>query len=425
MANLNQEQQQAFIDLLRFMNDPIQKYYRISGGAGTGKSFFISKIVTDLLKHTGPQCSIQYCKVTATTNKAVAVLQSTMQHMRLDIETIYSFMNLRLQSDFSTGEEKIIPTQNWTIHNNTLIIVDEASMVSRKLFDYIDKGTTSNCKILFVGDKNQLAPVKESLSPVYARNIPESLLIHPVRNAEQPALIDLCNKAKETVLTGKFFQPESVPGVIDIIDSTFLQGLLERTYHTEDATKRVLCYTNQRVIEYNRFIRTLRGYNDSYEIGEIVTNNSNVTTDKKMRLYTDQNVKIINKGTITNNNNLVPGEIIQTQTLNVEDIDTFASYEVEAFVDPLERTEVLKYWQSRKKWDKYFKIRDTFPDLRSIAASTTHKSQGSTYDSVIVDLNDIGKCKNNEQTARMLYVAFSRPKSRIYIRGQLPDRYFK
>ena len=85
----------------------------------------------------------------------------------------------------------------------------------------------------------------------------------------------------------------------------------------------------------------------------------------------------------------------------------------------------MKYFSSRKQWDKYFKIKGNYPDLRSVASSTTHKAQGSTYDSVIVDLADIGKSTNREQTARMQYVALSRPRNRLYIRGVLPERYFQ
>lgn len=84
----------------------------------------------------------------------------------------------------------------------------------------------------------------------------------------------------------------------------------------------------------------------------------------------------------------------------------------------------MKYYSSRKQWDKYFKVKNNFPDLRSVAASTAHKAQGSTYDTVIIDLADIGTCTNLDQTARMIYVGLSRPRSRLYIRGQLPARYF-
>lgn len=425
MAQLNEEQRAAFQDVLSFINNPTIKYHRVSGGAGTGKSFFISKVADDILKHQHHGTKLADVAVTATTNKATSVLTDTMPHRRGDICTIYSFMNLRVSENYTTGEQKVVPTRNWAVHDRVMIIVDEASMVNKSLMDYIEKGTTENCKVLFVGDKNQLSPVKEALSPVYAKPISESLLLKPVRNAEQPALMELCNQAVDTVLTGKFHPIKEVPGVIDFVDGTQLKGLLEREYHTEDPNKRILCYTNKQVIQYNLFVRELRGYTQPYNVGEIMTNNASAELVDKTRLYTDQIVRILSVSEPRIDLQLVPGEEVELVDLEVEDPSTSMNYFVTVFADPADRAEVMKYFSSRKRWDRYFKIKNNFPDLRSVASSTTHKAQGSTYDSVIVDLADIGKSTNREQTARMQYVALSRPRSRIFIRGELPERYFE
>jgi hypothetical protein len=423
MATLNEEQRAAFTDVLAFINDSSRKFHRISGGPGTGKSFFIAQVVDTILKHKNPDVELIATAITATTNKAAAVLQNSIPHRRAEIQTIYSFMNLRVHNDFNDGSQKLVPTAKWVVHDKTLIIIDESSMIDRKLMEYLDKGTTSRCKILFVGDKDQLAPVKESLSPVYSQPYSESLLTRPVRQANQEALIELTEQAKDTVLTGRFHPIKEVPGVIDFVSGPQLQGILEREYSVEDPTKRVLCYTNRRVIEYNQFIRELRGYTEPYNVGEMMTNNTAAELVDKTRLYTDQIVEIISKSDVRTDSNLVPGYDIEVLDLEVRDPETFAIYTVTVFADPPDREEVLKYWKSRKKWDRFFKIRDNYPDLRSVASSTTHKAQGSTYDSVIVDLADIGKSTNVDQTARMLYVALSRPKERLYIRGKLPERY--
>lgn len=424
MAQLNDEQRKAFVETLQFLNDPNRKHHSVSGGAGVGKTFFISKVADDILKHTNADVHLRNVAITATTNKAAAVLQEAMPHKRGDIGTIYSMMNLRVQSNFNTGEQSLTPTRNWAVHTNTLIIVDEASMVSRSLWEYIDKGTSSDCKILFVGDKNQLAPVKETLSPVYASAMSESLLSVPVRNAEQPALMELCEQAKQTVLTGKFTPIKEVPGVIDFLDGTAMQGLLEREYGQEDPTKRVLCYTNKRVLEYNAYIRELRGYTKAVEVGEVLTNNQSAELATKERLYTDQMVKVVSIDREYENDTLIADVGIPMLDLTVQCVSDAVTYYVTVFADPNDRTEAMKYYSSRKKWHPYFKIRDNYPDLRPVSASTTHKAQGSTYQSVIVDLADIGKSTNKEQTARMQYVALSRPKTRLYIRGELPERYF-
>lgn len=426
MATMNEEQRAAFQDCLLFLNDPERKEHRISGGAGTGKTFFISQVADNILKHVDRNhCRCTDVHVTATTNKAAAVLSEAMPHRAMNIGTIYSHMNLRVHNDFATGEQSLTTTRNWQVHGFQLIIVDEASMVPRKLYEFINKGTSSTCKIIYVGDKNQLSPVKEDISPVYTRNISESMLVKPVRNAEQPALMELCEQLVDTVLTGKFHRIKEVPGVIDFVDGNQLKGILERDYSVENPNQRVLCYTNNRVIQYNEHIRLIRGFTEPYNVGEVMTNNSSAELVDRTRLYTDQMVRIVEKGTPYDNENIVKGYEVSMQPLTVEDVSSGAQYEIEVFADPADRAEAMRYYKSHKRWDRFFSIRDNYPDLRSIAASTTHKSQGSTLTSAIVDLADIGRSTNREQTARLQYVALSRAKHRLYIRGQLPERYFE
>lgn len=422
---LNKEQQQSFMDVIKFINDPDQKFMNLSGSAGTGKTYFIAQVAKGILRHKEQGSPLHTVAVTATTNKAVAVIAEEIGDTLNEVETVYSFMNLRVSENYSTGTVKIIPTQTWQVHGGTLLIIDECSMVNTELFKWLHKGLDSTCKVLFVGDHNQLAPIKEELSPVYAQDYKQSLLTIPVRNIEQPALVALCEQMKQTVETGIFTPIMEVPGVIDLIDGTQLKGILEREYSTEDPTRRVLAYTNKRVIEYNTHIRELRGYSDPFVVGEIVTNNSSTSgRGKNISLYTDQLVRIISVQDDEKDYNVIKGYEIHTVTMEVEDIFTNQVYTIACFAETEDRAEVLKYYSSRNQWDRYFKIKSDFPDLRSVAASTVHKAQGSTYDSVIVDLNDIGRCTINSQTARMQYVALSRPKTRLYIRGQLPARYF-
>ena len=422
---LNADQQKGFLDVIKFINDPTQKFMDISGGAGTGKTYFISQIADNILKHKAPGCTLHTVAITATTNKAAAVISDAMPQRAGEIGTIYSFMNLRVSENFQTGAVSIVTTPSWVVHSGTLIIIDECSMIPTELFKFLEMGIDRTCKVLFVGDKNQLAPVKETLSPIYRQGYNSTYLTQPVRNALQPALMALCEQAKQTVLTGVFTPIEEVPGVIDFVDGTELKGVLEREFTAEDPGKRVLSYTNKRVVQYNEYIRQIRGYSEPFEIGEILSNNSSAELLGKERLYTDQVVRVLKIISDQNDTKIVPGEDIRTITLQVEDVSSKAIYEVTAFAYPADRDAAMKYYSSRKQWDKFFKVKGNFPDLRSVAASTTHKAQGSTYDNIIVDLADIGMCTNKDQTARMQYVALSRPRTHIYVRGQLPERYFQ
>lgn len=424
---LNKEQQRSFMDVIKFINDPTQQFMTLSGGAGTGKTYFIAQVAKGILRHKDKDSLLHTVAVTATTNKAVAVISEAIGDTISEVETIYSFMNLRVSENFNTGDIKIVPTKNWCVHSGTLLIIDECSMINVDLVKWFDKGLDFTCKILFVGDKNQLSPIKEEISPIYSKGYPISLLTIPVRNLEQPALMALCEQLKQTVETGIFTPIESVPGVIDLIDGTQLKGVLEREYSQEDPTRRVLAYTNKRVIEYNTHIRGLRGYVAPFEPGEILSNNSstNGSGSNTNTLYTDQMVRVLKITEDKENFDVVKDHKVRTITMDIEDLTTKTQYTITCFADVNDRAEVLKHYSSNKRWDLYFKIKSKFPDLRSVASSTIHKAQGSTYDSVVVDLTDIGRCTQNSQTARMQYVALSRSKNRVYIRGQLPPRYFK
>ena len=62
-------------------------------------------------------------------------------------------------------------------------------------------------------------------------------------------------------------------------------------------------------------------------------------------------------------------------------------------------------------------------DLRLPYASTIHKSQGSTFDEVLIDLGSFRSCQDPEVAARLLYVAVSRARKKIKFYGKLPKKY--
>jgi hypothetical protein len=84
---------------------------------------------------------------------------------------------------------------------------------------------------------------------------------------------------------------------------------------------------------------------------------------------------------------------------------------------------LVEYYRKAKQWGKYYELRNNYPDLRQFDAATVHKSQGSTYDTVFIDLANISSCHQPNAVARMLYVAFSRPRSRIFLYGNLAPKY--
>ncbi|GAG41266.1 unnamed protein product, partial [marine sediment metagenome] len=91
--------------------------------------------------------------------------------------------------------------------------------------------------------------------------------------------------------------------------------------------------------------------------------------------------------------------------------------------DPKKVKAYLKSLANKKEWVEYYAIKETWLDLRPAYASTVHKAQGREYDTVFIDLSDIGRCNTASDVARMLCVSISRAKKQVVFYGALPTKY--
>jgi hypothetical protein len=60
-----------------------------------------------------------------------------------------------------------------------------------------------------------------------------------------------------------------------------------------------------------------------------------------------------------------------------------------------------------------WKLRDDFANIKHAYSSTVHKSQGSTYDTAIVDVSDLTHPKAKAVFNRLLYTAVTRPRTKL------------
>lgn len=134
------------------------EYFVLGGYAGTGKTTMVGEVVRELEK-LDENIHISFL---APTNKAAAVLS---QKINREVLTIHKWMyHVDWQDEVvegKNGKSKIIQKPKFIkksindMHDN-LLIIDEASMISRKLFlDLL----SYNIRIVFLGDHGQLPPV--------------------------------------------------------------------------------------------------------------------------------------------------------------------------------------------------------------------------------------------------------------------------
>lgn len=417
---LNACQQAASNKFFEFLfdPDPSKKEFVIQGSAGTGKTTLMRHIL-DLLDAkmtmvsslTNRYFDVQEIHYTATTRKAAQVLGQVVNKPH-EATTIHSLLGLKVTNDYKTGEQSLMPTGKPNHLANHLIIIDEASFVTEELLQCIRR-LTKGAKILYVGDPYQLLPTSDSRSVVFDEPIPGAHLLTVMRNG---GLIEhLAHTYKTSVMTGEF--PHCTVDNVDVChyDGQSFKQAVDKAYTAPnfDANRvRVLAWTNQRVHAYNKYIRSeLMGKSEQFTVGEYVQTNKPIMEGNKTVAQTDEILEI----TKVHKPTRIFG--IEGRDISMGKITGFLPDDQNDVRDKL--AELKAY----KKWSTYFLIKEGFLDLRPPYACTVHKSQGSTYDQVFIDLSDIGRCFEPTDVARMLYVGISRASKQVILYGNLPYRY--
>ncbi len=390
-----------------------ERYTGLRGYAGTGKTYLVSRLVEQLVEE---DCTVTVC---APTHKAVQVLSEELGEAPVQMQTLHSFLGLRLQPT-EDGEYELVAeeTQDYAAG---VVIVDEASMIGREEWAHIEDSPFW-LQWLFVGDPAQLPPVNEDPSP--ALDVPGPTLETIHRQATDNPILELATQVR-TGDNGRFGSTfEDGKGVaITHNRQEFLDSVL-RAFNTdafaEDATHaRLLAYRNKTVRRYNREIRAARYGTDAdrFVEGEWLVATETWYHDGVARLTNSEEVRVKTATVDTFEADdqsewktwklkvRTPGRGL-TRTAYVLHEDEFERYE-----DRLERRrETAK--EDGSKWERYYELRERFARVDYAYASTVHKAQGSTFDTVFVDHRDLQACRGEERQA-LLYVAVTRPARRL------------
>lgn len=388
-------QEEALDKIIQFIVDKEQTYFCLSGSPGTGKSFLIQEGITPLIKDT--KYALQ---LTAMTNKAAGVIGGI---------TIHKLLNLRMTIG-SDGVQRI-DSSNACHRQDEFIVIDEASMMDKVLWNIIATHTT-NCKILLVGDKYQLPAVKLPVDVFEIFKDFSAELKEVVRQKDQDFL-NIIGIAKLGVISKKFL--DVIPSCdcvkkVTLADKTQINNLLK----TFDASKdKVLCYKNETVVAYNHGIRKLQGKTDTIITGDTVVARNYCELKSGNKTISTIGTETYHKITAISDPfvySLGPYEI-KLVSVNFNDVNGtwMCAYNWHQY------NELLKLTAKEKDWSNYWFLKEQILDIRTAEACTIHCSQGSTYDKVFIDMNDLRKCKQTDVKTRLLYVALSRAKNEVYI----------
>lgn len=438
---LNKDQAYALEKITQHISEGT-KYVLLNGSPGTGKSYLISKILESVV-NSG---SIDPEKIwlTAPTHKAVAVLKKFFNEYcttakdeipEENICTVCNCLGLVVENNFSTGSTNIKKVNKFNDESRyKLIIIDECSMIGRDLYEIITNNT-GDATILFVGDEFQLPPVKEGSSIVFDRIYHKYTLNEQMR-MENEDIIKFAEALKNTIKNKKY-----LPRIGNSENITFLtdkDDILASVYENFIVPKdvKIASYSNKSVIDHNEYIRSVvHMYSPTFEKMESLVNNTPIITanhksSKKGYIPIDSSltVRSVNPTPIT----LSDYKNLKVQMLNIYESTGNIFY-------PLDREEyinVVKQFAKEAKaesdptkrkllWRKYFYLKEYVADLRPNYATTVHKLQGTSLDTVIIDLNNLATCRSPIQLARLLYVAVTRARKKIILFGELPKQICK
>jgi hypothetical protein len=259
--------------------------FLLKGYAGTGKTFMM-KGLTDFL--TEKKRSF---KIAAPTGRAAKVISQKTKYKACTIHrTIYSSKELKefkIKNEDGTETFKFyFETKINNDPNNTIYIIDEASMISnvysegeffrfgsgfllKDLIQYINfDNNEHNKKIIFIGDNAQLPPVNMNFSPALdGKYLQENCslfskefeLTEVVRQKADSGILHNATKIRKSLKENIFNKLDIETDFKDINKTKYedlLPKYLEACNNTIDEETIIVAHSNSAVKGYNDFVRS-------------------------------------------------------------------------------------------------------------------------------------------------------------------------
>lgn len=394
------------------------------GEGGTGKTTCIMWAVETWIK------AGMSILMAAPTNKAVKQLESSargfgLNSTRVQFMTLHKALGLAMLPD----EENMYPAQlgDPKIHDFDILVLDEGSMVSQSaFFKYLLPEIEMNkMKVVIMGDRRQLPPVKESESKAL-QHFP-IIELTKVERFEQGSAISQVTKDLRTAMdTDKafIFDSNNYPALQVVKPAFFMKTVLEHiNAGTSPDDVRVLAWSNARVNTINKLIReSIYGRRaEPFVIGERIVTGRPVMQGRDILLSTDEEctVEAVIESSVMDENT---GEEYRTLLVTVQPlydpVGSIACHVIhpdeelrlfEDLEDLARRAKKMSMGDGRRTlWAKYRYLRDLFSDLKYCYCITVHRSQGSTYKTVLADVDNILQNRRRDERRKLLYVAWSR-----------------
>ncbi len=435
LQTLNPEQNAAKEQMLQFLKSR-EKFFLLSGGAGTGKTHTIGALIA----HLQAQEKRLWIACSAPTNKAVKVVRNSTlkwQNHNIDYGTIFQFLGLTMDYD-EDGSKVLVEGKRSTIDNYDLVLIDESSMISANLWDLLNKIVKKNkIKIIFVGDNAQLNPVNESESLVFSQVQNIAQLTEVMRTNAHNPVMDLIESAREKVFNHEqelalinAFSEDKINGVW-VLDNRnqwleqIIKAFKSPKYKNNPDYVRVIAWRNVTVNYLNNYIRNsiYDNPNEPYVKGErliasdtifnpasveeiLINNSDEFEVIKASRSVSEDGYAIwILKVIDSDKKDYVIQVLDQSSQSDFEKRSKELAYE----------SRIKQQNRAKNPWTDYWNHRNRYALVNYAYSLTSHKAQGSTFNNVFVAQNDIFCNQNLIERYRSLYVSYSRTSERLFV----------
>ena len=422
------------------------KVFTLSGYAGTGKSTIVKKFIDNL-----PRVA-----VSAPTHKARKVIEKTTGKSGFTIQALLGLKPNTELENFDINNPQFDPKTEKKIGDYKLIVIDEASMLNKDLYNLLIKEAKNNkTKILFMGDKAQIPPVKEKESKVFTDVKNTYSLTKVERTKDSNPLVKIFDSIRNNLGSSV----DSYKSVSEI--NTNNEGVVFTSNRNEFADRAVQYFTSKEYQEDANFAKIIAWTNASVqswnnkvrdslfgeaakplEVGEIIMAYNNVEGGayEPNKLENSADYKITNvvpaekmgvKGFNINYEYVEGGKLNHTLFVVDKTDKTSIRRFLDMFEDKLLTAKKALPQERGRKWAEYYNFKKEFllqEDLRDANgglivkkdidygyAITGHKSQGSTYNNVFIVEDDINKNINVQERNQIKYVAFSRASERAFV----------
>ena len=415
---LTDSQQAACQTFMEFLLDPDATYYVLTGYSGCGKTTLIKyfkKLVEtnkELLNYILPETAGNIPLVfTATTHKAATNLSEHLGGH--ETQTIHSYLKLRIRNDFTNGKTVLYRGQDYTIKENTVLFIDEGSMIDDNLLRFI-KQSVKRCKVIIIGDPKQLLGVFAKDAPALKHPTYYGHLNKVVRQAANSSIIQVATDIRDSFDKKGILPFPETNEIIHLSGPEFREKVIETMGDPgyDKSEYKILGWTNNKVQAYNSFVRELHTNSQELFPGEVLVFNSSYNSGQGT-IPAETYITVMKSE---------PEVRLGIEGQRVTTVDYLELFVANDYQDIVKR---IRQAQRDKNWHDYFMYKDGFPDVRSPNAQTVHKSQGSTIGNVFLDLTDIGSNNKYDEVLRLIYVGITRAANKLYLYGNLPSRYYR